>query len=150
MTDLGRMRAGGRRRSTGPGWGLRTTPGPQDVQIVLAVISEYEDENATCSSYVLDWETGLDPATVDEVIDYLWTADMVECRVSSSLSRPPAAARGFRRATGDGGQGATVGSLGPVPPDQGVPEAPGRLTTLPTVRTVRIPAPPHAGRGDRH
>jgi hypothetical protein len=91
MTDLGRMRAGGQRRSTGPGWGLRTTPSPQDVQIVLAVISEYEDENATCSSYVLDWETGLDPATVDEVIDYLWTEDMVECRVSSSQSRQPAA-----------------------------------------------------------
>ena len=91
MTDLGRLRASGQRRSTGPGWGLRTTPSPQDVQIVLAVICEYEDENATCSSDVLDWETGLDPATVDEVIDYLWTADMVECRVSSSLSRPPAA-----------------------------------------------------------
>ena len=91
MTDLGRLRASGQRRSTGPGWGLRTTPSPQDVQIVLAVICEYEDENATCSSDVLDWETGLDPATVDEVIDYLWTADMVECRVSSSLSRQPAA-----------------------------------------------------------
>jgi hypothetical protein len=89
MIDPSRTPASGRRRSSGSGWGLRATPAPQDVQIVLGVISEYEDEVATCSSYVLDWETGLDPATVDEVLDYFWTADMVECRVSSSLSRCP-------------------------------------------------------------
>ena len=51
MTDLGRLRASGQRRSTGPGWGLRTTPSPQDVQIVLAVISEYEDENDVLRAY---------------------------------------------------------------------------------------------------
>jgi hypothetical protein len=91
MTDLGRTPASGQGRSPGSGWGLRPAPSPQDVQTVLAVISEYEDEGGTCSSYVLDWETGLDPSTVDDVLDYLWMADMVECRVSSSQSRLPAA-----------------------------------------------------------
>ena len=91
MTVLGRTPANGEPRSHESGWGLRAAPSPQDVQIVLAVISEYEDEVGTCSSYVLAWETGLDPSTVDDALDYLWMADMVECRVSSSQSRLPAA-----------------------------------------------------------
>jgi hypothetical protein len=72
-------------------WTLRATPSPEAVQVVLSVISEYEDERAVCSSYVVEWETGLDPAVVDAVLEYLWMADMIECRLSSGQSRfPPA------------------------------------------------------------
>jgi hypothetical protein len=62
------------------------------VHLVLSVISEYEDDAAACSNYVVDWETGLDPSVVDDVLEYLWMADMIECRVSTGRSRVPAVA----------------------------------------------------------
>jgi hypothetical protein len=82
--------AGGseRPRST---WELRATPSPEHVQEVLSVIFEYEAEPTPCSSYVVDWETGLDPTTVDDVLEYLWMADMIECRTTPGASRFPAA-----------------------------------------------------------
>jgi hypothetical protein len=92
------------RQGSGPsrsGWSLRATPSPEAVQVVLSVISEYEDEPAVCSNYVVDWETGLDPATVDDVLEYLWMADMIECRPSTGHSRFPSAAD-MRRVRPDG------------------------------------------------
>src|SRR5271170_7422091 len=69
---------------------LRITPSPENVRLILTVIAAYEDEVDLCGSYVIDWESGLDPRIVDEVLDYLWAQDMVECRVGGTEGREPA------------------------------------------------------------
>jgi hypothetical protein len=51
---------------------------PEDVEEVLAVIGLYEDADQDCSNVLIDHETGLDSATVDEVLDYLWKSDQIE------------------------------------------------------------------------
>ena len=53
-------------------------PNPDDIKDVLAVIGLYEDGDEDCNNHLLDHETGLDPATVDEILDYLWKADQIE------------------------------------------------------------------------
>jgi len=53
-------------------------PNPDDIQNVLAVIGLYEDGDEDCNNHLLDHETGLDPATVDEILDHLWKADRIE------------------------------------------------------------------------
>ena len=53
---------------------------PEDVTDVLRVIELYEDDEV-CDSPIIVVEIGLDRATVDEVLDYLWRADRIECRV---------------------------------------------------------------------
>jgi hypothetical protein len=51
---------------------------PEDVKDVLAVIGLYEDGTEDCNNAVLDQETGLDPTTVDEVLEHLWESDQIE------------------------------------------------------------------------
>ena len=46
-------------------------PSPDDVKDVLAAIGLHEDGDEDCNNHLLDHETGLDPATVDEVLDFL-------------------------------------------------------------------------------
>ena len=45
---------------------------------VLAVIGLYEDGDEDCNNALLDHETGLDPAAVDEVLNFLWQSDQIE------------------------------------------------------------------------
>jgi hypothetical protein len=71
-------------------WARGAGPHPLAVQSVLAVVAAYEDAGAECSSWVIDGESGLDSPVVDDVLDYLWSQDMIECRVSASPSRHPA------------------------------------------------------------
>ncbi len=51
---------------------------PDDVKDLLAVIGLYEDGTEDCNNALLDQETGLDPVTVDEVLEHLWKADQIE------------------------------------------------------------------------
>jgi len=44
-------------------------PDPDDIKDVLFVIKANEDVD--CDSPLIDRDTGLDPATVDEVVEYL-------------------------------------------------------------------------------
>ena len=53
-------------------------PSSDEVKDVLAVIGLYEDGNEDCNNVLLDHETGLDPVTVDEVLEFLWKSDQVE------------------------------------------------------------------------
>jgi hypothetical protein len=53
-------------------------PSPDDVNDVLGVIGLYEDGDEDCNNVLLDHETGLDPATVDEVLNFLWQSDQIE------------------------------------------------------------------------
>jgi hypothetical protein len=71
---------------------LRVTPNHEDVLAVLSTIAAYEEDDAACSSYVIDWETGLSPSTVDGVLDYLWLQDMIECKLWGDPGRRPAVA----------------------------------------------------------
>ena len=71
---------------------LRVTPNHEDVLAVLTAIAAYEEDDAACSNYVIDWETGLKPSTVDLVLDYLWFQDMIECKLWGETGRRPAVA----------------------------------------------------------
>jgi hypothetical protein len=51
---------------------------PEDVKDVLAVVGLYEDGNEDCNNAVLDVETGLDPTTVDEVLEHHWESGQIE------------------------------------------------------------------------
>ena len=51
---------------------------PDAVKDVLAVIGLYEDGTEDCNNAVLDHETGLRSATVDEVLEYIWDSDQIE------------------------------------------------------------------------
>jgi hypothetical protein len=51
---------------------------PEDVKDVFAVIGLYEDGTEDCNNALLDQETGLDPNTVDQVLEYLWKSDQIE------------------------------------------------------------------------
>jgi len=51
---------------------------PEDVKDVLAIIGLYEDGDEDCNNALIDHEAGLDLATVDEVLDYLWKTDQIE------------------------------------------------------------------------
>ena len=53
-------------------------PNPDDIKDVLAVIGLHEDADVDCNNALLDHETGLRSATVDEVLEYLWNTDQVE------------------------------------------------------------------------
>jgi hypothetical protein len=53
-------------------------PNPDNVKDVLAIIGLYEDADVDCNNALIDHETGLDSATVDEVLDYLWKTDQIE------------------------------------------------------------------------
>jgi hypothetical protein len=68
---------------------LRVTPNHDDVLAVLAAIAAYEEGDAECSNYVIDWETGLKPSTVDLVLHYLWLQDMIECKLCGDSGRHP-------------------------------------------------------------
>jgi len=48
------------------------------VQDVLAVVGLYEDSDQDCNNALIDRESGLDPATVDEVLGYLWEQGRIE------------------------------------------------------------------------
>lgn len=48
------------------------------VKDVLAVIGLHEDADEDCNNALIDEETGLDPATVDEILEHLWTTDQIE------------------------------------------------------------------------
>ena len=61
---------------------------PDDVKDVLAVIGLYEDGSEDCNNAVLDHETGLDPATVDAVLEYLWESDQIEGILTLGGRRP--------------------------------------------------------------
>ena len=45
---------------------------------VLAIIGLFEDSDEDCNNALIDGETGLDPKTVDEVLDHLWKTDQIE------------------------------------------------------------------------
>ena len=49
-----------------------------DAKDVLAVIGLCEDGDEDCNNALIDFESGLNPATVDEVLDYLWKSDQIE------------------------------------------------------------------------
>jgi hypothetical protein len=53
-------------------------PSAEDETDVLVVIGLHEDSDQDCSNQVIDAETGLDPATVDAVLDHLWRTDRIE------------------------------------------------------------------------
>lgn len=59
-------------------WYPEHVPSADDVNDVLAVIGLHEDGDEDCNNLLLDHETGLDPATVDEILDSLWRADQIE------------------------------------------------------------------------
>jgi hypothetical protein len=48
------------------------------VKDVLAVVGLYEDSDRDCNNALIDHETGLDPATVDQVLEYLWQTERIE------------------------------------------------------------------------
>jgi hypothetical protein len=48
------------------------------VKDVLAVVGLYEDSDRDCNNALIDHETGLDPATVDQVLEYLWRTERIE------------------------------------------------------------------------
>ena len=48
------------------------------VKDVLAVVGLYEDSDRDCNNAPIDHETGLDPATVDQVLEYLWQIERIE------------------------------------------------------------------------
>ena len=54
-------------------------PYPEAIKTILAIISLYEDDEV-CDSPILVVESGFDRAEVDEVLDYLWQEDRIECR----------------------------------------------------------------------
>jgi len=51
---------------------------PEAVKDVLAVIGLHEDSDRDCNNALIDHETGLRPATVDEVLEYLWRTGRIE------------------------------------------------------------------------
>ncbi len=51
---------------------------PEDMNDVLVVIGLYEDSDQDCDNQLIDLETGLDPVTVDAVLDQLWRTDRIE------------------------------------------------------------------------
>jgi hypothetical protein len=61
----------------------RPMPDPEDIKDVLRTIELYEDD-MVCDSAIIVVETGFDRATVDEVLDYLWRVDRIECRAMGS------------------------------------------------------------------
>ena len=50
----------------------------EEVKDVLAVIGLSEDGDDDCNNALIDHETGLNPSTVDEVLEYLWKSDQIE------------------------------------------------------------------------
>ena len=51
---------------------------PDAASDVLAVIGLYEDSDRDCNNILIDHETGLAPATVDEALESLWQSDQIE------------------------------------------------------------------------
>ena len=51
---------------------------PEAVKDVLAVIGLYEDSDRDCNNALIDHETGLRSATVDEVLEDLWRTERIE------------------------------------------------------------------------
>jgi hypothetical protein len=51
---------------------------PDAEKDVLAIIVLFEDADEDCNNALIDHETGLASATVDEVLDYLWQTDQIE------------------------------------------------------------------------
>ena len=54
----------------------------EDVTDILRTIELYEDDEdcEDCDGPIIVVETGLDRAEVDEILQYLWRADRMECR----------------------------------------------------------------------
>jgi hypothetical protein len=50
----------------------------EDAQDVLVVIGLHEDSDLDCDNQLIDRETGLDPGTVDAVLDQLWRDGRIE------------------------------------------------------------------------
>ncbi len=67
---------------------LRGVPNPDDVKDVLSVIGLYEDGDEDVNNALIDEETGLDPTTVDEVLDYLWRSDQIEAIMTLGPRHP--------------------------------------------------------------
>jgi hypothetical protein len=53
-------------------------PSADDVKDVLVIIGLHEDSDQDCNNELIDGETGLEPATVDAVLDHLWKTDRIE------------------------------------------------------------------------
>jgi hypothetical protein len=53
-------------------------PNPNDVKDVLAVVGLHEDADDECNNALIDHETGLEAATVDQVLDHLWKTGQIE------------------------------------------------------------------------
>jgi hypothetical protein len=51
---------------------------PDDAKDVLAVIGLHEDADEDCNNALIDLESGLNLATVDEVLGYLWKSNQIE------------------------------------------------------------------------
>ncbi len=54
-------------------------PDSDEIRDILRTIELYEDDEV-CDSATIVVETGLDRATVDYVLEYLWREDQIECR----------------------------------------------------------------------
>jgi hypothetical protein len=64
-------------------------PDPELLKTVLTVIGLYENADIVCDNDLIDSETGFSPDEVDEVLDYLWRTDQIECRAVSVPDRNP-------------------------------------------------------------
>jgi len=51
----------------------------EEVRTILTIIRLYEDDEV-CDSPILVAESGFNRAEVDEVLEYLWLEDRIECR----------------------------------------------------------------------
>lgn len=56
-----------------------------DIKDVLAVIDWYEGADSVCNDAPPDHGTGLDSATVDEVLGYSWKTDLIEVVIGSGI-----------------------------------------------------------------
>jgi hypothetical protein len=63
-------------------------PSAEDVTDVLVVIGLHEDSDLDCDNHLIDQETGLDPDTVDAVLDDLWKTDRIEAILAGGDRRP--------------------------------------------------------------
>jgi hypothetical protein len=63
-------------------------PSVEDLTDVLVIIGLHEDSEQDCNNQLIDDETGLDPATVDAVLDHLWRTDRIEAIVGDGNRNP--------------------------------------------------------------
>lgn len=61
---------------------------PDYVKDVFGVIGLHEDRDEDCNNALLDFETGLDPTTVDEILEHLWESNRIEAILTVGSRHP--------------------------------------------------------------